>query len=100
LAEACKDERPRPEGWLKTISSSDVCEYVRDLNDRWRHVDELQKEMKSIPDDSPLHQVLLDEYAEALADVYYREDDLEARVENGEIPASLIATLKRRTSIG
>ena len=32
---------------------SDVPQYVGDLSELWRHVDELQKEIKSIPDDSP-----------------------------------------------
>jgi hypothetical protein len=80
------------------ISNSDVCEYVRDLASRWLHVDELQKEIKSIPDDSPQYQVLLDQFAMALGDVCSREDDLEACVENGKIPASLVARLKRSTS--
>jgi hypothetical protein len=80
------------------ISSSDVCEYVRELVDRWQHVDELQKEIKRIPDDSPQYQVLLDEFAMALGDVCSREDDLEACVENGKIPVSLVARLKRSTS--
>jgi hypothetical protein len=77
------------------ISNSDVCEYVRDLADRWRHVDELQKEIKSIPDDSPLHQALLEEYATAVGDVCYREECLEQCVRNGEISASLIRILER-----
>jgi hypothetical protein len=79
----------------KKISSRDVCEYVRDLADRWRHVDELQKEIKSIPDDSLLQQELLEEYATAVGDVCYREECLEHCVRNGEIPASLIRILER-----
>jgi hypothetical protein len=76
---------------------SDVPQYVKDVGYRWRHVDELQKEIKSTPDNSPLHQMLLDQYAEAVADVCAREECLKNCVENGEIPATLIARLKRST---
>ena len=81
----------------KKISSSHICEYVRDLADRWRHVDELQKEIKSIPDHSPQYQLLLEEYATAVGDVCYREECLEQCVRNGEISASLIRILERTT---
>jgi hypothetical protein len=82
------------------ISNSDVCQYVQDLANRWRHIDELQKEIKRIADDSPQYQALLEEYATAVGDVCYREECLEQCVRNGEIPASLIRILERTSGRG
>jgi hypothetical protein len=71
----------------KNISSSDVREYVQDITDRWRHVDELEKQIKKTPDDV----ALLEQYATAVGEVCYREECLEQCVRNGKLSRSLIA---------
>lgn len=69
----CSVERDDMEAEVP-MEISDVPEYVRDLSERWRHIDELQKEINRTPDDSPLYQRLVDQYATAVGDACYLED--------------------------
>lgn len=71
---------PIESGKISDVAEYVQDEYVQDPSDRWRHVYEPQKEIKSILDD----QVLLEQYAMAVADACTREKCLEDCVENGE----------------